>query len=69
MAELVISVLAALFGVLLDRMAGWRKAQDSAVLAQDRARLRRRLAAEQLNRRIDEEIAGETDLGAVVDRL
>lgn len=69
MAELLASLLAALIGVLLDRFTTWQKAQRAAKVAEDRLRLRRRQDADRTNRQIDEEIARETDLGAVVDRL
>ncbi|MFN3170916.1 MAG: hypothetical protein ACE37E_09510 [Hyphomicrobiales bacterium] len=69
MAELFTSLVAALIGVLLDRFTNWQKAQSAAEVARDRARLRRRLDADRINRQIDEEIARETDLDAVVDRL
>ncbi|MEQ8655765.1 MAG: hypothetical protein RIC24_00465 [Hyphomicrobiales bacterium] len=69
MAELLASLLAALIGVLLDRFTTWQKAQRAAKVAEDRLRLRRRQDADRTNRQIDEEIARETDLGAVVDQL
>lgn len=69
MTELLASLVAALIGVLLDRFTTWQKGQTAAKVAEDRARLRRRLDADRINRQIDEEIARETDLGAIVDRL
>lgn len=69
MSELLASLVAALIGVLLDRVTTWQKDQTAAKVAEDRARLRRRLDADRINRQIDEEIARETDLGAIVNRL
>jgi len=67
--ELLASLVAALIGVLLDRFTTWQKGQTTAKVAEEQARLRRRLDADRINRQIDEEIARETDLDAVVDRL
>lgn len=69
MAELLASLVAALIGVLLDKFTTWQKAQSAAAIATDRERLRRRRDADRINRQIDEEIARETDLDAVVDRF
>lgn len=69
MAELLASLVAALIGVLLDRVTIWQKGRTAAKVAEEQALLRRRLDADRINRQIDEEIARETDLGAIVDRL
>lgn len=69
MAELLVSLVAALLGVFLDRLAEWQRAQRATKVAVDRARLRRWRDVNQINHQIDEDIAGETDLGAIVDRL
>lgn len=69
MAELLASLVAALIGVLLDRVMIWQKGQTAAKVAEEQARLRRRLDADRINRQIDEEIARETDLDAIINRL
>lgn len=69
MSSLLVSLLAALLGVLLDKLAAWQQAgsASSAAMAQDR--LLRRIEVERINRQIDEEIERESDLRVLVDRL
>jgi hypothetical protein len=69
MAELAASLLAALLGVLFDRLAAWHTVRRATETATRHAALERLLAVQHVNAKIDKEIAGESDLGAVLDRL
>ncbi|MBO6675365.1 MAG: hypothetical protein JJ908_09860 [Rhizobiales bacterium] len=69
MSELLISLLATLVGVLLDRIATWQKARRSDANRLDLARLQRRLEVDRINRAIDKDIADEGSLDALIDRL
>lgn len=67
--ELFASLVAALLGVLLDRLSTWyaqRKANQSAL---ELAGLKQRAEVDRINQRIDREVANETNLGALLDRL
>ncbi|MGD1888148.1 MAG: hypothetical protein ACFB01_13700 [Cohaesibacteraceae bacterium] len=69
MIELAAALVASLFGVLLDRFDRWsdRQKRHQAAIRQDRAEQKR--AIENARARIEREIANETDLSALVDRL
>ncbi|MEM1284494.1 MAG: hypothetical protein AAGH43_03840 [Pseudomonadota bacterium] len=69
MIELAAALVASLFGVLLDRFDRWSERQNRqrAAIRQDRAEQKR--AIEDARARIEREIANETDLSALVDRL
>ena len=69
MIELATAIAAALAGAVLDRLMGWfeRQKRQQAAIRQDR--LERQFALERRHAAIDREIADETDLGALVDRL
>jgi hypothetical protein len=69
MSELFISLVAALLGVLLDRLAAWLKARRTNANILDHARLRRRMQVDRINRAIDKDIADENSLDALIDRL
>lgn len=69
MSELLISLLAALLGVALDRLNGWFHGRSARNTALARDRLQRRVSVDRINQRIDREIADEKDLGALIDRL
>jgi hypothetical protein len=67
--EVLISMLAALLGVLLDRLSTWHASRKAANDAMRLDRLARRAQVDHINARIDREVARETDLGALVGRL
>lgn len=69
MTDLLATVLAALLGMLMDRLGAWVARQKAARDARDLAQLRRRGQIEQINARIDREVANEEDLDALLDRL
>lgn len=69
MSELLISLLAALFGVLIDRLVGLHRAAQHRNETVETAVLRRRLAVDRVNRQVDKNVARETDLNALIDRL
>lgn len=69
MVELLAGLLAALLGVLLDRLAAWHNQRTSADNKARLARLETTLRVQHVNAKIDKEIAGESDLNAVLDQL
>lgn len=69
MMEVLASLLAALFGVLLDRLAAWHATRKAAGDTARLAQLERRAQVERINARIDREVANEDDLGVLLDRL
>lgn len=69
MSERLIGPLSTLHGVLLDRIAAWQKALRIDASPLDHARLKRRLEADRINRAIDEDIADESSLDALINHL
>ncbi|MFK7792680.1 MAG: hypothetical protein AB8B88_08415 [Devosiaceae bacterium] len=69
MTHVLATVLAALFGALLDRLAAWQTTRQHQANSLSLDRVRRRLDAERINEEIDKEVADEADLGLLVDRL
>ncbi len=69
MIELAASLLAALLGVLFDRLTAWHTVRRANEMGARHAALERLQAVQHVNAKIDKEIAGESDLGAVLDRL
>ncbi|GAB5508948.1 MAG: hypothetical protein Rhims3KO_03490 [Hyphomicrobiales bacterium] len=69
MMELLASLMAALFGVLLDHLGAWHTQRKANQNALELTRLRRRVQIDRVNARIDREVANEKDLGLLLDRL
>lgn len=69
MMELLASLMAALFGVLLDHLGAWHAQRKANQNALELTRLRRRAQIDRVNARIDREVANEKDLGLLLDRL
>ncbi len=69
MSELLISLLAALVGVVLDRLTAWQRSRKADTAILNYARLRDRLEVDRINRAIDEDLARESSLDALIDRL
>lgn len=67
--ELLASLLVALLGVLLDRLAAWHGQRQASRHGSELAQLKRRTQVDRINARIDRQVADETDLGALLDRL
>lgn len=69
MMDLLASLVAAVFGVLLDRLGAWHARRKAHQNALELTRLRQRAQVDHLNARIDREVANEDDLGVLLDRL
>lgn len=69
MMEMLATLLAALLGVLLDRLGTWHAQHKAAGDALELAQLKRRAQIDRINMRIDREVADEDDLDVLLDRL
>lgn len=69
MMELLASLVAAVFGVLLDRLGAWHAQRKANQNALELTQLRRGAQIDRVNARIDREVANEKDLGLLLDRL
>lgn len=67
--ELLASLVAALLGVLLDRLAIWHAQRQVNRDGSELAQLKRRAQVDRINAHIDRQVADETDLGVLLDRL
>jgi hypothetical protein len=69
MTQVLGSLLAALLGVIIDRLSAVLNARRAQENASTLETLKKRRAVDMINARIDREIADEPDLGRLLDRL